>query len=56
MAKITSEQLSLMVSDIVKQVDYDIWKEFYVYGEEDETIELEDIAEKHLNLMGVYVE
>lgn len=47
----TNEQIAEMVEDIVGEIDYDYYKEIYVYDPEetaDRVKELESVAKKHL--------
>lgn len=45
------EEIVKMLSDIVSVLDYDLYKDIFVYGEDDQDVleELVEIANSHVN-------
>ena len=44
----TDDQILDMLSEIIEEVDYDIWKDLFLYGEEGDMSHYVDIVRKHL--------
>ncbi len=51
MPVLSNEQIIDMLSDVIKALDYDLWKEYFVYEDlEDTTVkEMTGIVKEHLN-------
>jgi hypothetical protein len=56
--KVTIQEIYDMVSAIVQQADYDIWKDIFLYDEEEseEDINIVDIASAHLKAFGIEID
>lgn len=45
----TEEQIKAMLAELIEEIDYDIYKEIFIYNEDDDINTLIEIVRKYIN-------